>query len=348
MTIEEQTAQTADIIFLEEVPTTDLKSIRLLPLKLDERIVGVVGKLEDLVERVGNSNIENMKNITNIILDLSSILEKIQKTPSGSREVFERINDIYYKLDSTQLDDSKVYAIGEKVEQLEAKVDGILAVVSQPSTVSIDESFASDMEKKLGDYMGGVSNELAATLSGEAVKTEKVGRGIEQIGSKLDDISNTISGLSIEQIRDKLQMLSEIDKRSAYLEGIANELTSALAKESLRMDRLEKYIDQTSIESENLSEAIEQMKTLANRTKKGYSRLEREILDELSFLKEGMNAMIDRVIVDVLGSGDRKLPELESETGLPPALLEKRLKELAEVRVRLRGEGRDVICSLIR
>ncbi|MBI5060795.1 MAG: hypothetical protein HZB67_00610 [Candidatus Aenigmarchaeota archaeon] len=338
----EEQAATADIIFMEEMPTTELKKIRIIPLKLDERIVELVEKMETLIEKMNYGSIENTKKISNIILDLSTILERVQKT-SANKEIFDRINDIYYKLDSTQLDDEKIYEIGNRIEVIEGKIDNAINSLTEISSRALP-----DTGERSAAYLDEISNELASTLASQAGRLEGIEGQITQLASSTDDISNTLSGFSFEQLKDKLQMLSEIDRRSAYLSDIADELTATLAKESSRMDRLEKYIDQTSIESENLTETIEQVKNFVNKTKKRYSRVENDILSELKILKESTTAMIDRIIIDVLEDGDRRLSELITLTGLSAAMIEKRLKELAEVRVRLRGEGTDVFCSLIR
>lgn len=338
-----------NVVFDEEMPTPDFKKIYTVPVKMDKQLIALVERIESLTEKMGDTNIESIEKITNVLSDLRNILTSI---PVGNKEILDRISVVETKINGLQfesgVDYTKLERLENRFQDLNEKLDIFLS----------DERFVAVQghEQILGKLKD-IEDKMSAFQEFEErmLEMEVDEQRIINIENKTDelilisnDISKLLEGMSLEQIREKLDLLAELDKRARNLEEIVTELAEVSGKETVRFDRLDNFIDKTTIESENLREAIDEMRKFIDEFRKKATKKDSIIRKNLESLNENVNVLIDRVILGALEEGDKKMLELESITGISSDILLKRLKALAEIRVRLRGEGTDLLCSLIR
>jgi len=380
------------IEFDEEMPTTDLKKIYTVPVKMDKQLLGLVEKIESLTEKMGYTNIESMERITTILSELRGIIARI---PAGNKEIIDKLAGLEQRIDGLQLEEgidyskldrleNKFQGFGEKLDSIEnqfmvfddkidsriqefdekldsamadEKIDGRLQELDEKLDVVMADERVSNSMEQLSNRLRSIENRIETfhdiedrlgEMGVDKQRIINIENRLDELAAVSIDIFKLLQGMSFEQIREKLELLTEIDKRARNLEEVVTELADVSDKETIRFDRLDSFIDKTTIESENLREAVDEMRKFIDEFKSKSSKKEQIIKKKLDNLNENVNALLDRFVIDALQDGDKRLLELESATGISSDILLKRLKALAEIRVRLRGEGTDLLCTLIR
>ena len=252
--------------------------------------------------------------------NISAISERFQILASQSLKQHEMLEDMVNRLQYVEMDGKKL-KLTEVFTSLESSLDDIIDRLIFVSKKGINLTYdledlveqVEGVEKCVNEIYNvtGQTNMLALNAKIESARAGEAGAGFSVVADEVRTLANAIAGIS-DRIREQMGTVSK--SVASGRETLKEVTTLDMTDNIMAKERLEKTLEQVTLQSNNLTRAVEQTADIS----KGIASGINEVTVSIQFQDRASQHLMNvREVLAVLAEADDRLCD-QVEKLVPP------------------------------